>query len=131
MKRIASCSCGQLRVTCEGEPHRVSICHCLECQRRTGSAFGIQARFADEQLSIEGRSSEWQRTGDEGGRITMHHCPVCGCTVYWTASYMQGAKAVAVGAFADPSFPPPTVAVYEERRHPWAAMPELRLQRSE
>ncbi|MFN2470768.1 MAG: aldehyde-activating protein, partial [Gaiellaceae bacterium] len=35
--RHAACSCGQLRLTVEGEPVRVSICHCLACQRRTGS----------------------------------------------------------------------------------------------
>lgn len=33
--RQASCSCGQLRLTCAGEPVRISVCHCLECQRRT------------------------------------------------------------------------------------------------
>jgi hypothetical protein len=37
--RIASCSCGQLHLTCTGEPGRVSMCHCLECQKRTGSVF--------------------------------------------------------------------------------------------
>ncbi len=43
--REAHCSCGQLRLTCEGEPVRISICHCLECQRRTGSVFGTQRAF--------------------------------------------------------------------------------------
>jgi hypothetical protein len=41
----ACCSCGQLQVTTTGEPVRISVCHCLACQRRTGSAFGVQARF--------------------------------------------------------------------------------------
>jgi hypothetical protein len=124
MWRIATCSCGQLRVTCEGEPDRVSVCHCLECQRRTGGPFGVQARFRDDQVKLEGRSSEWKRVGDEGGRITFRFCPTCGSTVYWTASYMEGAIAVAVGAFADPTFPAPTVEVYEERRHPWIEKPK-------
>jgi hypothetical protein len=124
MARIATCSCGQLRVTCEGEPHRVSICNCLECQRRTGSAFGINAWFRDDQLKLEGQSSEWQRVGDEGGRITFHFCPTCGSTVHWTGSYAPGSTAVAVGAFADRTFPGPTVEVYEERRHPWLEKPK-------
>src|SRR5215472_6612582 len=106
-KRLASCSCGQLKVTCEGEPARVSICHCLACQRRTGSAFGIQARFPREHVgSIEGRESRWVRVGDEGGRITFHFCPDCGATVYYECEdFMPGFLAVPVGAFADPSFP--------------------------
>ena len=56
--RQASCSCGQLSVTCEGEPVRISICHCNACQKRTGSVFGTQARFPREQVTIEGRSTQ-------------------------------------------------------------------------
>ena len=43
--RTASCSCGQLTATTTEDPIRVGICHCLACQRRTGSVFGAQARF--------------------------------------------------------------------------------------
>ena len=123
--RRASCSCGQLHLDCAGEPVRVSICHCLACQRRTGSAFGTQARFRRDQIrGIEGRETEFVRVGDGGGSITFHFCPVCGSTVYYE---MKGSEppftsdfvAVAVGAFADPAFPEPKVSVYEARRHPW------------
>lgn len=118
--RVASCSCGQLRVTCEGEPVRLSICHCLECQKRTGSVFAVQARFAREGVTIEGRGTPWTRVGDSGQSATFHFCPTCGATVYWELNGAPGFVAVAVGAFADPSFPPPNVSVYEERQHPWA-----------
>lgn len=118
--RAASCGCGQLRLTCEGEPVRISICHCLDCQKRTGSVFGAQARFAREGVTIEGRASQWTRRGDSGESATFHFCPVCGSTVYWEMTGAPGFVAVAVGTFADPSFPPPRVSVYEERRHPWA-----------
>lgn len=119
-KRIASCSCGQLHLVCEGEPERVSICHCLDCQKRTGSVFATQARFPRERVAIEGRSSAWTRVGDSGGGATFHFCPVCGATVYWEPADWPDLIYVAVGAFADPSFPPPKVSIYEERQHPWA-----------
>jgi hypothetical protein len=128
--RTASCSCGQLRLACEGEPVRVSICHCLECQKRTGSVFAVQARFPREHMAVEGRTSEWSRQGDSGGSATFRFCPVCGATVYWEADGIPGFVTVAVGAFADPSFPPPHVAVYEGRQHPWTvALGELPLER--
>jgi len=128
--RVASCSCGQLRLTCEGEPVRISICHCLECQKRSGSVFAVQARFPREHVTIEGGSSQWARRGDSGGFATFHFCPVCGSTVYWEPSGMPEFISVAVGAFADPNFPPPRVSVYEERKHQWAlAAGELPLQR--
>ncbi len=117
--RIASCSCGQLRLTCEGEPVRISMCHCLECQKRTGSVFGAQARFPREGVTIEGRATQWSRPGESGEFATFGFCPVCGSTVYWEAEGLPDTIAVAVGAFADPNFPPPYVSVYEERMHPW------------
>jgi hypothetical protein len=128
--RVASCSCGQLRLTCEGEPVRISICHCLECQKRTGSVFGAQARFPREAVTIEGRATQWMRAGDSGQTCTFSFCPVCGSTVYWEPTGLPDFVSVAVGAFADPNFPPPRVSVYEERQHKWAlAAVDLPLER--
>jgi hypothetical protein len=118
--RVASCSCGQLRIACEGEPVRISICHCLECQKRTGSVFAVQARFPREAVTIEGRASHWSRRGDSGGSATFSFCATCGSTVSWVPDEAPELVYVAVGAFADPKFPPPRVSVYEDRRHPWA-----------
>lgn len=118
--RVASCSCGQLRIACDGEPVRISICHCLECQKRTGSVFATQARFPVAAVKIEGTSSTWTRVGDSGTSATFHFCATCGATVYWDLNGVPGFVAVAVGNFADPSFPSPTVSVYETRQHQWA-----------
>lgn len=127
--RRASCCCGQLQVVCTGEPVRVSMCHCLECQRRTGSVFGTQARFRRQDISaIEGRSTSFSRVGDSGTSATFHFCPVCGSTVYWEPSALPDFVSVAVGAFADPGFPAPKVSVYEARRHAWALPAGLELE---
>lgn len=56
--RQASCRCGNLVVRTRGEPVRVSICHCLACQQRTGSVFGMQARFPADAVTIEGPGRE-------------------------------------------------------------------------
>ena len=101
------------------------MCHCLACQKRTGSAFSIQARWPSERVTIAGQAQEYRRTGDEGSTATFRFCPTCGATVYWDNDSMPGMIAVPVGAFADPTFPPPRVAVYIARRHPWAIMPTL------
>jgi hypothetical protein len=117
--RQASCSCGQLRLTAEGEPVRISVCHCLACQRRTGSAFGFQARFPTERVRVEGASSEYIRLSDAGETWSFHFCPECGATVFYTGASQPGLVAVPAGAFADPAFPPPTVSVWESRKHSW------------
>ena len=122
-ERIASCSCGQLQARVTGDPIRVSVCHCLACQRRTGSVFGAQARFDGGAVTVTGRATEFVRVGDAGGRATFRFCPDCGATVYYTADAMQGFVVIPVGAFADPQFPPPVLSVYEERMHAWVRLP--------
>lgn len=122
--RRAACHCGQLKVSCEGEPVRVSVCHCLGCQRRTGSAFGVQARFRREQVRVEGEASVFARAGEPGASSSFRFCPACGSTVYWEAEALPDVILVSVGAFADPSFALPSVSFYEARRHPWVALPD-------
>ena len=117
--RTAACACGQLWIACRGEPEKVSLCHCLACQRRTGSAFGIAAFFPREAVDAEGRASRYTRSSHSGYAVTFHFCPACGTTVFWEPERKPAAIAVAVGAFADPSFPAPTQSVWRERRHPW------------
>jgi hypothetical protein len=122
--REAACSCGQLRVTVDGGPIRVSICHCLACQRRTGSVFGVQARFDAGQVRVDGRDTDYVRVSDEGDERTFHFCPDCGATVFYTVAAMPEMIAVPVGAFADPGFPAPVRSIYESRRHAWVELPD-------
>jgi hypothetical protein len=121
--RTATCSCGRLRVTVEGDPVRISMCHCLACQRRTGSVFAVQARWEADRVRIEGDRREYERISDDGESRTFSFCPECGATVFYTTESSPDLVAVPVGALADPEFPPPTVQVYEPRRHPWVALP--------
>jgi hypothetical protein len=122
MKRRAACSCGALSVETDGDPVRISVCHCHACQRRTGSAFGVQARFPRDRARVSGPSTEFRRTGDSGGTATFHFCPTCGAIVYYEMDFAPDAIAIPVGAFADAAFPAPTIAVYEGRRHPWVTI---------
>jgi hypothetical protein len=100
------------------------MCHCLACQQRTGSMFGAQARWERGRVRAEGRATEWVRTGDAGGKASFRFCPTCGSTVYYEIDKLPGFIAIPVGAFADPTFPPPVFSVYEARKHPWVGLPE-------
>lgn len=122
--RFASCSCGGLSAEVEGEPVRVSVCHCLACQRRTGSVFAAQARFDRSRVRIKGQGKDFVRIGDEGTKATFTFCPACGATLYYVVAGQEDKIAIPVGAFADPSFPRPSFSVYEERMHSWVVMPQ-------
>jgi len=118
-QRIASCGCGKVRIVCSGEPVRISMCHCLDCQRRTGAPFGAQSWFPPDRLTITGTTSAYVRSVEGGNRVTFQFCPTCASTVYWELANRPGIVAIALGMFGDPDFPPPRVSVWERRRHPW------------
>ena len=120
--RTATCRCGQLKAECVGEPVRVSVCHCLACQQRSGSAFAAQARWPENDVTVTGEAKTWERIADSGHRATYRFCPHCGSTVAYVVEGWPGLIAVPLGAFADPEFPAPRFSVYEHRRHGWVAI---------
>jgi len=116
MERVASCHCGQFTAETLGDPIRITQCHCEDCQRRTGSAFNLGAVYEEAQVSLKGDYSTYHRTGDTGLDIEFHFCPQCGSNVHWIFGDVH---VVAVGCYADPQFPQPTVSIYGKRRHSW------------
>ena len=121
----ASCRCGQLRATVTGGPVRVSLCHCLNCKKRSGSAFAVQARWPSEQVRMEGQSKSYKKVAESGNWGEFHFCAECGSDVYYrTDGPTVDAKfadhvAIPLGAFDDPYFVQPAFSVWEERKHPW------------
>jgi hypothetical protein len=85
--------------------------------------FAAQARFPVSRVRWEGVHSEYVRVSDDGDTRSFAFCPVCGATVFYRLPSDPDLVAVPVGAFADPSFPAPTVSVWEERRHAWVGLP--------
>src|SRR5215472_2437884 len=75
MTRTAHCCCGALRVEVSADPDAVGVCHCGECQRRTGSVFGVVAFYKKEHVRAEGPSNIYVRDGQEGRKVRMHFCP--------------------------------------------------------
>lgn len=124
MDRLAQCHCGSLRARTTGEPLAVNLCHCRDCQRRTGALAGSGAVFAKAQVTIEGNSKVFERDGQEGRKLRFHFCPACGTSLYWEWDFRPDWCVVAVGTFADPAFPPPTASIYEESKHAWVQLPD-------
>lgn len=121
--RTARCCCGQLRITVQGAPLGVGICHCFACQQRTGSVFATLAVFA-APYAVTGAARDFVRTGDQGARFRFRFCPTCGTSLFHTEEGVaEDSVSVAVGCFSEPGFPPPQVSVYDCRRHAWIALP--------
>ena len=117
--RRARCACGELQVDLVGEPDVVVICHCLECQRRTGSVFGAGAYFPRSAVTCSGPYRTYSRPGSSGHALHFHFCERCGSTVFWELELRPQHIGVAVGAIGDLGMRPPARSVWEETRHPW------------
>jgi len=118
--RTASCRCGQLTATVVGEPVRVSVCHCLNCKKRSGSAFAVQARWPRERVTIAGQSKTFVMVADSGNRGIHHFCPECGSDVFYeNEGKFDGLVAIPLGTFEDPYFASPSFSVWEGRKCDW------------
>jgi len=122
--RTASCACQKFSIELAGDPQIVSICNCTQCQKRTGSAFGMSAFFDKSQrILTSGDRSTYNRRSDAGRSLSLHFCPNCGTTLFWELDMLPDKIGVAVGCFADPTFPSPDRAVWCQTAHEWLAFP--------
>jgi hypothetical protein len=112
----ARCCCGACSIEVAGAPLVNAICHCDNCKRRTGSAFGWSTYFADDQ--VVGRSGALHCYDLGGGRQQRWFCATCGTTLYWKVAARSGQTGIAGGCFDGP-VPPPSRSVVNEGRPAW------------
>ena len=100
------CLCGAVRYATQGDPLRVTVCHCTWCQRRTGSAFAVEPVFKKEQVKISGgKLSRYRSVSDESGRwLELEFCANCGTNIGFTFELRPEARIVDAGTFDDPSW---------------------------
>jgi len=115
----AQCLCGALSLKLRDTPKLIVACHCLACQRRTGSPFGVGAFHAIHTVEIAGAATEFVHIGDSGRKVRCYFCPTCGSTVYWKPDVLPQLICVAIGALADPAFPAPVLSIFERSKHHW------------
>lgn len=108
MDRITGgCLCGDVRIEAVGRPHRVGICHCLDCRKHHGALFHASAVFPDDAVTITGAP------GDYAGR---HFCRRCGSPVF---SVSGDEVEVHLGTLDAPDLMTPTYELWTIRREVW------------
>ena len=121
----ARCQCGALSATIDDDAQAMTVlCHCLDCQRRSGSPFGVMAYFQREAVLLPRQGRQYTRRTDRGDVFTNGFCERCGSTVYALPGRYPDLIGIALGALADPAFPPPARSVYEQSRHVWVGLPD-------
>jgi len=119
----ASCQCGGLTGSFDGDPDFVIACNCIACQKRTGAPFGTGGYFRKTQMTVTGATKSWSRKADTGRAIKNFFCPTCATTLYWTLEMRPDHIGVAYGSF-DTKLPDPIRAIWTEAQHDWITFPE-------
>jgi hypothetical protein len=127
MTREARCACGACAIQVKGEPAINGVCHCADCKRRTGSAFGWSAYFPNGNIiATLGAFRTYSVRGGAGAENTQERvfCGTCGTTLFWRSHDFEGLTGIAGGCFTEPALPEPAMTIENETRCAWVTLPE-------
>jgi hypothetical protein len=117
------CQCGSVRYRVEGEPLTLAVCHCTECQRQSGSAFGMSlaVRSGDFRL-LAGEPRAFNVSCDSGRTKKCVFCPSCGTRIYHQV--LEAVLSIKAGTLDDTSRLKPLAHYWTKRKQPWVVIPE-------
>jgi hypothetical protein len=117
------CQCGLVRYVLTAEPIRLVACHCKECQRQSGSAFGMSMLVKEDSPTVTSLTKQFTRIADSGNENTGVFCPDCGVRIYQIPKYAQGVLALKPGTLDDTSWLRPSYFVWMMSAQGWVPVP--------
>jgi hypothetical protein len=122
--REGGCACALVRYRLSDEPLFTHCCHCLNCQRQTGSAFVINLMIeADRVAILTGKPRPLEVPRDDGSTQRIYRCPHCQVAVF--SEYgSSDVLFVRAGTLDEPSSVSPDVHVFTRSKLPWLLLPE-------
>ncbi|MGI9406314.1 MAG: GFA family protein [Hyphomicrobiaceae bacterium] len=123
--RTGRCQCGDVRFECPDEPDELYVCHCRECQRQSGSAFGISfiTRWDDLRLT-QGEPQHWTRPTDSGGTVQCAFCPSCGSRLWHRPDDADDIVSIKGGTLDQPVDVSAATHIWTTRKMPGVAIPD-------
>ena len=114
-----ACQCGAVSFEVKGDPAMVIQCHCLNCQKSSGTGHVPFAGYPEPQVTIKGKTKGYSYKADSGGTATSMFCPECGSSMFGTTTSFPGLMAVRLGVMDDSSGFQPQMDVYMKRLRTW------------
>lgn len=119
------CQCGGIRYRIEADPIALVVCHCTECQRQSGSAFGMSLVVPKAAFRLlSGEPATFTRKADSGRDVVCAFCSRCGNRIYHAPTYTKETLNVKPGTLDDRSWLAPGAHVWTRSRQPWVPIPE-------
>lgn len=123
-KLEGGCACGAVRYRLASAPMFVHCCHCLDCQRQTGSAFVLNALIETDRIALlTGRPEPVPVPTDSGRPHDIYRCPKCQTAVWSDYGRRPNLRFVRVGTLDDPKALKPDVHIYTRSKQPWVGLP--------
>jgi hypothetical protein len=124
-EREGGCQCGAVRYRIEGEPLVLAVCHCKECQRQSGSAFGMSLMVRREQFALlRGELRVFTRSSDSGHPVVCSFCPDCGTRIVHEPTRYDGRLNVRAGTLDDTTWLRPSLQSWTSSKQPWLVLDE-------
>jgi hypothetical protein len=121
------CQCGEIRYRLTGAPLWLTVCHCNECKRQSGGAFGMSLRMrSDDVTLLSGEPKRWTRPSDAGGQVICAFCATCGTRI-WHEPVGLNFVHIKPGTLDDPSQIAPRYEAWAKRKVPWLRIDGLEL----
>lgn len=119
------CQCGKVRYEVRGAPLQLYACHCTECRRQSGSAFGMSLQVRRDDLVVtQGEPAVWERGTDAGNRLACWFCPHCGTRLYHENNPSRGWATVKAGTLDTPVDFAGAMHIWTSRALPGVVIPE-------
>ena len=116
---MGGCACGAIRYTISAEPIAMNDCQCRQCQHESGTGHASHLTFPRATVTVDGKATHWDSTGDGGTVKTRAFCPACGSPVYMTFPAIPDLFVVRAGSLDDPERYRPQMVTWGASAQAW------------
>lgn len=118
------CQCGDVQYKITGEPVMLMVCHCQDCQKQSGSAFGMTLMVKSEAFELtSGDVKTFSSKSDAGRGKTTSFCPTCGTRIFNTVEVRPDMVTVKPGTLDDTKWLKPQLHSWTKRKQDWVEIP--------
>ena len=117
------CCCGSIRYEYQGDVGTAGYCHCEDCRRISGSAFGVSVRVAAKGFRVvRGEMKAFTNVGESGRAATRYFCPDCGSPLCTAPALHPETLFIKAGSLDDPALVKPDRQAWTRSRVAWATI---------
>ena len=129
---LGGCQCEEIRYEIRGKPLIFYACQCRECQKQSGSAFGLSLTVPRSSLQIiQGEVKNWTRESGNDRSVTCLFCPNCGTRLFHDRSYNRETINIKAGTLDDPSWLKPVGNIWTKSAQPWVIISDKLINEAE